>query len=326
MRCATLLAVPLFAACAVEPGASDAWSRIQRDRLERLHAPRRPDAALTAVIAGAPATAGSRAAQPQQPQQPQQPGHIDQREPAAPGTGPRPFQAPVFSASLAVGAGSVGVRMPGLGLDDRADARTARLELETGGGAALHASVTAGETELFPAERISDGTMPAPADASLLIADAFPHLRVDTIDRDRGGRFRLPLRLGAFADWRHLDHELANVDRQWLGLGPRVVAEPTWRAVAGGRFAVDVVGSLGGDAGIAFFRERFPAGDDRDTTVRWGGEAGLTLRVLFDGAHAEVGYRVQHTVYGPTDGDLFGDQHRTEQQLQQVFVGFGLTF
>jgi hypothetical protein len=311
MRSASLLVVAMLSACAAESGTTRDWTRIQRDRLERLHAPRRPDTALADAIARAPRRA------------PQDPKHIDQREPPAPGSGPRPFQAPVLSASVGVGLGNVAVRIPGQNLDDHADARVLRVGVETGGGAALHATAVDSETELFPAERISDGTMPAPADASLLAIDAFPHLRLDTGGE---GRWRMPVRLGAFADWRHLDHELANVDRHWVSLGPRAVVEPTWRVVAGEHFALDVVGHVGADVGIAWFRERFPTGDDRDTTARWGGEAGVTLRALFGRAHVEAGYQLQHAVFGATDGDLFGHQNRTEQQLQQVFVGFGLTY
>ena len=253
-------------------------------------------------------------------QEPQ--GHIDQREPQLPGTGPRPFRAPVLAASAGVGLANVAVRIPGLGIDDRADARTLRLAVETA-TVALHLDATDSETELFPEQRISDGSMPAPADAALLALDAFPHVRFDTVDAPR---VRLPLRLGVFADWRHLDHELAAVDRQWVSLGPRVVVEPTWRAVRGERFAVDVIASLGGEVGVASFREKWPTGDDRDTVARWGGEAGLSLRALFDRAHVELGYRVHHAVFGPTDGDLFGEQHRTEQQVQQLVLGFGYTF
>ncbi len=310
MRTATLLAVATLAACATDTGGAREWSRVQRDRLERLHAARRPAAALAGVLHHDPYGAI------------QDPRHIDQREPQAPGTGPRPFLAPAFSVSAAMGLANVAVRVPGLQLDDRADARLLRLAAETGGGAALELTGAVSETELFPAERISDGAMPAPADASLLALDAFPHARLDTLD----GRLRLPLRVGVFADWRHLDHELAGVDRQWLGLGPRVLLEPTWRVIGGEDSGLDVVGRLGGDVGIAWFRERYPTGDDRDATIRWGGEAGLALRASLGRTHVEFGYRVQHTLFGPTDSDLFGDQHRTEHQLQQFFLGLGATF
>ncbi len=310
MRSVAILTLGVLAACAAKPGASTEWTQIQRDRLERLHAVRRPDAALAGVLGHAPQAGG------------QDPRHIDQREPQLPGAGPRPFRGPLLATSVALGFGNVAARIDGTRLDDRADARFLAVGLDAGTGAGLETKLWSSETELFLGQRINDGVVPADAAANLTGVDAFPHVWFSALD----GALRVPVRLGVFADWQHLDHERAGVDREWIGIGPRLVIEPTWRLLSGQRAALDLVGRLGGDVGAACFGETFVGGDDRDLTVRWGGEAGLSLRALLGAMHAELGYHVQHTWYGPIDSDLFGDRARTELQRQQVFIGFGLTY
>jgi hypothetical protein len=306
---ALLAAAATFAACASDPPS--AWTRIQRDRMERLHAPRDADAALAQVLRDAPAAAAA-----------QEPRHIDQREPAAPGAGPRPYRVPLWTASARYGIGQVAVRVDGTRLDDRADAAFYGLGIDSSGGAGLQLALGTSDPELFAGQRINDGIAPAAADASLLAVDAFPHARVMLVDRD----FRLPLRVGVFADWQQLEHERAGVQREWLGLGPRLALEPTVRLAGDRDRALDLVGHLAADVGGAWFQERFHRGDDRDETVRWSGEVGLGLRALLGSVHVDFGYRLQHIGYGAIDSELFGDRSSTELQQQQLFFGFGVTY
>lgn len=309
MRACSLLAAAALAACATAPG-DPGWSQIQRERLERLHAPRQPEAALAAVLRQAP-----RAHQ-------QDPRHIDQREPLAPGTGPRPFHAPTLTATAALGVGTVGVRIAGSPLDDRADATFLHLRLDSSQGVGLHLLATSSDTDLFEGKRINDGMQPARADAGLSGLDAFPHARWSV----RDGAFRMPIRAGLFADWQQLDHDPAGVQRDWQSVGPRVVLEPTLALLRESGTSLDLVGHLGGDVGAAWFHESFHGGDDRDATCRWSGEVGLGLRALFGGMNAELGYRLQHTTFGAIDSDLFGDHSRSELQRQQLFLGFGISY
>ncbi|MFY9341550.1 MAG: hypothetical protein WAT39_03615, partial [Planctomycetota bacterium] len=234
----------------------------------------------------------------------------------------RPFRGPLLAAHANVGFGDVAAKVDGTLLRDRADARFLELGIEAGTGAGLHANLWNSEAELFAGRRINDGVAPAAADGSLAGVDAFPHQRWDLLD----GTLRLPVRLGVFGDWQNLRHERAGVEREWIGAGPRLILEPTWRLLGDARTGLDLVGRVGGDVGGAWFKERFRGGDDRDFTVRWSGEAGLGLRGLAGHWQADLGYRLRHTTFGPTDSDLFGDRHRTLLQHQQVFVGVGVTW
>lgn len=302
MRSSILLAAVAFAACTSTPDAD--WSAIQRDRLERLHSRRDPTRALAAVLRHDPVVS-------------QEPRHIDQREPQG-----RPFHGPSFSTRAAVGYGNVAARVDGTLLNDRADARFLQVGVEASSGAGLHLNLHDSDDDLFAGTRISDGTMPAPANAGLRGADAFPHLCWQALD----GQLRLPVRLGVFTDWRELRHETANVERTWLGVGPRVLLEPTLRLLGDRQGALDLVGHLGGDIGGTWFAERFAGGDDRDFTMRWTGEVGLGLRGQIDSWQVDVGYRLQHTTLGPIDTDLLGDRHRAEFQQQQLFLGLALSW
>lgn len=304
MRSSIFLVASLFAACSAPPDADD-WSVIQRDRLERLHRPRDPARAVAAVLAQEPPKPG------------QEVRHIDQQEPRL-----RAFQGPVLTAQATVGFGTVAARVDHTALSDRADARFLRLGLEAQSGAGLQVDLWNSEAELFAGRRINDGDAPADADASLSGVDAFPHLRWSALQ----GALRLPVRVGVFADSQRLSHERAGVEREWLGVGPRVIFEPTWRLLGDRDSALELVGSLGGDVGGSWFSEHFHGGDDRDFTVRWTGEAGLWLRALSGHWHGDLGYRLRHTTLGSVDTELYGDRNRTELQQQQVFVGLGLTW
>lgn len=308
MRASLVLAAACLAACAAPPDST--WARIQRDRLERLHAPRLPDAAVAQAVQQAPRAAS------------QDPRHLDQREPASPGTGPRPFRGPLLSVQATAGVGDVAVRVAGTQLDDRTPAHFFAAGLDTGTGAGLRMNVISSDAGLFEGRRINDGIAPADADASRFGFDVFPHLRTAT----GTGALRVPVRFGVFADWQQLEHERAGVHRQWLAIGPRLLLEPTWRLAGNASRALDLFGEVGGDCGPAWFDESFHGGGDRDTTFRVSGDLGIGLRALFGTVHAEAGYRLQHTLYGATEGDLWGDRSRTEFQSQQLFLGFGLTY
>ncbi|MBL8754021.1 MAG: hypothetical protein JNK15_12045 [Planctomycetes bacterium] len=302
MRRTALLATAVFAACSAPP-TSD-WTAIRRDRLERLHRPQEPAAALRAVIDGAP---GRR----------QDPGHIDQREPQA-----RPFRVPVSAVHATYGFAEVHVDVAGTRLDDRADAHVVSLGYENSSGIGLSGSFTSSDSGLFHGVRINDGVAPADADAALVGGDLFVHSHW----HPQLGAVRLPVRLGLAVDQQTLRHERAGVERQWLGASARLVLEPTLRLLGNQERALDAIGRLGGEFGVAWFREDFHGGTDRDTPLRWGGEAGIGLRALFGRWNVDVGYELRHATIGQVDTDLFGRRDHTELQRQQVFVGGGITF
>lgn len=276
----------------------------------------RPDERAAAPPAWSPAPA------PQSPQSPQDPRHIDQREPPRPDAGPRPFRHPLLATTAAVGFGHVAVRTRGTGLDDRAGARFLQIGIDGTSGAGLRLAATTSETDLFPGETMAAGSTTASAVADVLAYDAFPHWRWFTRDAD----FRAPVRGGVFVDKHDVEHPLAGVHRDWLAAGPRVQVEPTWRLWQDERGALELAGLLGGDLGVAWFRERFDGGGLRDVTGRWRAELGLALQLRLGRVRAELGYRLQHTTFGVTDSELFADAGRTELQAQQFFLGFGVTY
>ena len=268
-----------------------------------------------------PATASSSAQDPERDQNPQ---HIDQRLPPAPGSGPRSFGHTwqPLEATFDYGVGEIMARSDGTRLNDRTKAAFARARLDTGTGAALHADWWRSDSDLFAGQFLNDGVAPRPSNGELGGVDLFPHVRFDHRDED----FRMPLRLGLFADWQQLDHQTARVEREWLSFGPRVLIEPTWTMARGERGRLDLFARVGGDVGLAWFSEEFRNGDDKDTTLRWSGEVGGGLRGAYGSWHAELGYRLQHTMFGETQGSLFGAPGRTELQRQQVFFGVGYTY
>jgi hypothetical protein len=303
MRRSALLATAVFAACSTPP-TSD-WTAIRRDRLERLHRAQEPDAAVRAVIEGAP---GARR---------QDPGHIDQREPQG-----RTFHTPLASLHAAYGVAEVAVDVAGTRLDDRAIADVVSLGYENSAGVGLFGSFASSDRDLFDGVRINDGIAPADATASLVGVDLFAHAHW----HPQLGPVRLPVRLGLAMDQQSVRHDPAGVERRWLAVGPKLVLEPTVRLSGGNDRALDLFGRLGGDVGMTWFREDFHGGSDRDTLLRWAGEAGLGLRALFGRCHVDLGYELRHATFGASDTDLFGRRDRVELQRQQVFIGGGVTF
>jgi len=346
----SLAVVAVLAGCTTSttPSASSEWLEIQGQRLGRAHAPPTSDEALAEVLARAPMhdlaivsladeplNDGGAAAlaeviesaptfqdpaepKPQDPQQPK----LDQRLPQRPDRGPRSFRHPwqPLVATVDYGLGEVMARSDGTRLNDRADATFARVRIDSGTGAALHAEWWGSEQELFDDMLINDGVTPKKANAELGGADVFPHLRFD----NSGDNWTMPVRVGLFADWHQLDHQLARVEREWLSFGPRLVAEPTYRLFEGNDSSLHLFSRIGVDAGAAWFSEEFRGGDDRDFLPRWGGELGAGLRGEFGAWHVELGYRLHHTMYGETQGDLFGRPGRTELQRQQFYLGVGI--
>lgn len=254
----------------------------------------------------------------------QSPQHIDQRLPAAPSKD-RAFRHTwqPLTVTLDYGVGNVMARADGSRLGDRTNSAFARARLDTGTGAALHAEWWGSDLELFAGKFISDGVTPRRADAELGGADVFPHIR---FDNQASESWSIPVRVGLFGDWQQLDHQPARVEREWLSFGPRVLLEPTWTMFDGEHGNLQLFTRLGGDVGPAWFTEEYPTGDDRDVVPRWSGEIGGGLRGTYGAWHAELGYRLNHTTLGKTDGRLYGERGRTELQRQQVFLGFGFTY
>lgn len=214
------------------------------------------------------------------------------------------------------------VRADGTRYGDRTHATFVRARLDSGQGTALHAEFWGSDSDLFAGKFMSDGVAPKVADAQLGGIDVFPHVRFD----NQFGNWSVPVRVGLFGDWSRLDHQQARVKREWLSFGPRIVLEPTWTVLSGAKGNLAVFTRLGGDVGAAWFTEEFQNGDDRDFMPRWAGEVGGGLRGVFGGWHAEIGYRLNHTMYGESQGELFGEPGRTQVQRQQVFIGMGLTY
>ena len=322
------LALVMFASCASTEPVDD-WRRIQRDRIDRMHRVRSLDDALQAVLARSPAVEPEPAPEAMSTNQepvPQSPEeqHIDQRLPQAPGSGPRRYQHPwqPLVATVQLGLGEISARAKGSGLSDEADAWFIRGAIDTGTGAALHAEVWSTDDMLFNDRFINDGVAPAAADADLSGIDVFPHVRFD----NRLGDIRIPVRLGLFTDWQQIDHQSADVEREFLSAGPRLVIEPTWRFIDGQDGNVELFTRFGGDVGPAWFTEEYRNGDGRDSTVRWAGELAGGLRGQYGALHAELGYRVHHTLFDDIDSPLYGNRDSTNIQRQQVFVGFGFTY
>lgn len=331
---AVLLA--LLAACAsTSPDAE--WRALQRHRIEGLHRPRDLDGALARVLARAPAPHAAPDAPPalaiERPgrhgselrtPQPQDPAKIDERLPPLPGQGPRAFRHDwqPLTVDVAGGFGDVMARAHGSRLGDRTPAWFTRALIETGGGAALEAQYWSSDDDLFGGNFINDGVAPAPADATLSGAELFPHVHFDL----GKGALTVPVRIGAFTDWQRLEHQPAGVQREWLGFGPRLVLEPTWRFLSGDAGSLELFTRFGGDLGAAFFSEEFTNGDGRDVALRWGGELGAGLRGRLGDLRAELGYRLQHAHIGELNSALWGDRGYTDLQRQQLFLGFGLRY
>jgi hypothetical protein len=324
MRTPVTLALLLLTACAAPgiPGVDPKWNEIQQHRIERLREPRRPDEAVVALLGRAPRDLTQ---DPKPATARRDPPHIDQMLPAAAGVGPRRFQSPVHPLVVrgSVGVGNVAARSKGSLLDDREQALFARVAVDAGSGAAIHAEAWTSDDDLFAGNNINDGVDPAAADASMHGVDVFPHMRFDAV---QDGRFSMPVRVGLFADWQMVDHERASVERKWISLGPRLVLEPTLRLLGDDDSWLDLVGRIGGDVGPAWFDESYRGGDDGDVTSRWSGEIGASLRAQTGRVQAELGYGLHHTTFGPLDTDLFGSHSRTELQRQQAFFGLGIKF
>lgn len=287
------------------------------------------------------ATARTLAAAPQEPQPAQatKPRHIDDVEPPrkteAPttaGEGPRPFrplgetQAPAqpIELSLAIGGGRLEFRSSGERYDSKADVVTFRANAEpVRDGAGVELTGFVSDSDLFAGRTLHDGTGVVKADAQAFGVDAFPHV---VLRLDEEGPLRVPLRVGAFADWLQLDHDAGGLDRSWFGFGARAQLLPELRLAGDDARSLDLVGRLGGDIGGTWFHEEFSTGDDSASTSRLGGEVGLGIRYRSRGLFADAGYRFYLRSIGHTDTDLFGDVDGTETRLQELFLGVGGRF
>ncbi len=312
MRTTGLLLLTTLAACAtgLPPGVDPEWRQIQAGRLERLHAPRHPKDAVAALLGQDPTPATSRRERP-----------IDQREPV----GMRTFREPLpgWVARTSLGYGSVAFRAKGSQLDDRARAAFLGVGVDSARGTAVHLNTWSSDSDLFAGRRINDGVDAAPADASLRGIDLFPHLRFDEVRR---GAFAMPIRLGLFGDWSRLAHQDTAVEREWLSLGPRLVLEPVFRLAGDDSAWLELYGRFATEVGPAWFTEEFRGGDDHDATSRWSVGAGAGLRGHVGRMHAELGYDLHQTMFGPTNTELLGDRGGVDMQKQQLFFGLGLSF
>lgn len=309
------------AACAARvDGARDAdeaFRELQRERLLRLYQPRDAAAALAELRAHAPGR--------QDPER----GHLDQREPPALGSGMRRFHGDTSALALhvAVGGGTLAARLPGTKFDDHTAVQSLLLRLDTSArsdvGAGLQLRALRSDGDLFAGRFLNDGVEPRPADARLDDVDVFPHLRLDALLADRVAG---DLRVGFFVAQRELDHEAADVQRRWLSAGARAVAEVSTVLVGNEAGHLDLFGRASGDGGIAWFRDDYRNGEDRDTTWRATVGAAAGLRWAMDGGDLEAGCALEQTWFGGTNTDLFGDRARVEFQLRQWFVGGSLRF
>lgn len=359
MRPAAILTLSVsvaLASCA-SPTPSIDWRDNQRTRLVRSHEQRTLTDVLADVIARAPTTASElpatapvaniatgrvverkgpepplarepatklRRKPVQGPSSEQDPNHIDQRLPERADVGARSFHQrwQPLEATINYGVGDIMVRADGTRLNDRTDAVFARARLDGRHGAALHAEWWDSDANLFAGQFINDGVVPKAANAELGGIDLFPHIRFD----HQHGDWSVPVRFGLFADWQQLDHQQARVEREWLSFGPRILVEPTWTMLRSNNGHLNLFARVGGDIGAAWFSEEFRNGDDKDITPRWAGEIGGGLRGTYGSWHAELGYRLHHTTYGQSQGDLLGNPGRTELQRQQVFFGLGYNY
>jgi hypothetical protein len=309
------------------------WQSLQRVRLENSHKPRSLEESFAEVLANAPGltvlpgdVVGFEAplVDQQKPEKPQEPRHLDQRLPKAVGFGPRSYRYAwqPLSVALDYGIGDVKVRADGTIFDDRADANFARLRLDTASGAAIHGQWWSSDPDLFSGQFMNDGVEPKLANAKLGGVDVFPHVRLDNVSDD----WSIPIRVGVFGDWQQLDHQVASVEREWMSFGARVLMEPSWVLHSSEDSSIRLFARIGGDVGMAWFSDSYRNGNDEDVMPRWAGELGAGLRGEFGRWHADLGYSLQHTMYGETDGALLGSPNRTELQRQQFYLGFGMTF
>lgn len=247
-----------------------------------------------------------------------------QHTPERTGNGLRPWRLrwQPLEISLNHGIGDVMVRSDGSRLGDRTDAAFAQIKADGGHGAGLHAEWWDSDSTLFSGKFMNDGVVPKVADAELGGVDLFPHLRFDY----QYGEWHIPVRIGLFADWHQLDHQEARVEREWLSFGPRILIEPTLTMFHKDDGDIHLFGRIGGDLGTAWFSEEFRNGDEKDIIPRWACEIGAGIRGTYGSWHAEISYRLQHTMYGETQGQLFGNPGRTELQRQQLFFGIGFTY
>ncbi len=312
MRSTYLLLLALLPACASADRADEtAWRQVQRERLAKLYEQQDPYESVREFLANQPAAVN------QEP-------HLDERLPQRQGAGPRRFRGPrdPVEVTLAVGSGDIRYHVGNTVLDDRTAAQFARASVDIGTGAALTVEAWSSDARLFEGNRINDGVNPAAADARLRGVRLFPNVRLGKVD----GGFSMPVRAGVFADWQRLDHETADVQREWLALGPRLEFDPTLRLLGDEDSNLELFGRLGGEVGVAWFSEEYQNGDDRAVAPRWSGDVGGGLRGKLGAARLECGYEMHYAQFGAVDTDLYGSHSRTDVQRQQVYVGFGVTF
>ncbi len=257
--------------------------------------------------------------------------HIDDREP--PRTPPPaavqqpepedPYRA--FRAlgrrhgALRVGYGTVEVDLGSQLPADREPALFAELVLQpaaerlTGGGLEFSGFVT--DDGLYQGASVAAFSGLAPAGAQAFGFDVFPHLAVQP---DLGDRWVLPIRIGPYLGYTRLDHDLADVRRDWFDIGGRLAVEPEFTVAQGRDLRLGVFGRGGLDAGSSRYHEDYAYGEGRDDGFRWTGEAGGGLRLHGRSLTAEFAWRYRHRevsgLRSPTLG-AFDEMTLTENGL-----------
>jgi hypothetical protein len=308
-----LLLLATLSACASQTSAEADWAAVQRERLERLYQPR--DAGAQAPrVQGQPESAAARK-------------HLDQIEPEVAGLRPFLDGRTPFTVSLDAGLGSQQVKVHGTRLLDRTDAASLRLTVDradaSGRGPSMQVRALSSDDDLFAGQFLSDGYAPAAASARVRGLDLFPHLRFDTRD---GDAFAVAVRTGLFVNWLEVDHRAADVQRSWITVGPRVLAEPRVLLLGGADQHLDLFAAVGADLGASWFQEDYRGHGSTDSALRGSATAGLGIRYTNGRMSAEVGYELEHAWIGGVTSDLLGSDRRTETEQQRLFLGFSTQF
>lgn len=271
-----------------------AWQEIQRERLLRLAEHRDPALVLERLRATAP-------------QEPRAGRHLDQQEPR--GIGRRRILGAVARDALTIeaGIGALDIDLAGTRFDARRP--TARAEVgieprvEDAAGGGLRLSLQATDDAMFAGELLNDGLQPAHADARAVLADGFVYGRW----HDAAGDTRQDWRLGLFVEWFGIDHLVADLDRTWLTLGPRLEWAPRVRLTGDAAEHLDLVGRVAADVGLTRFDEQYVGAEDDAVTWRVGAAVRAGLRYESGRWAIEATGGAESAWFGGTDTSLLGE-------------------
>lgn len=309
--------LPLSLLVLVGCSSAPSWRRLQSDRLEKLHSVRDFTAAIGGLRNHQP-----RKAQGQDPEP-----KIDQRAPAAVGSGPRRYRGSgktvrVFAKA---GLGSVQFVAPGTTLSDRTAGSFLRLGFDGNAGTpigpSLHISGFTTDDELFRGSLTNSGQAFTNADARALSVRAFPHARFPVL---KNTAWVMPARLGIGVSHTEVSHR-GGVTRKWLTVGPRFELEPRMALWGTPKNGFDLIGSLSAEVGYGAFSEDFRGGDDRDDVAQVACGAGLGLRWHRTGWWFDIGFDWGQSRMIGTDTTLFGDR-TVRMETQNIYIGGSISF